>query len=70
MIMMTLLLNRNMLAKSTMDFIKLSTHIFPRGMRENDLESCEIRRLNGTSTRTRSTYSQKTLEKHKHLQEG
>jgi hypothetical protein len=44
-----------MLAKSTMDFIKLSTHLFLGGMRENDLETCGIKKLDGTSTRTRLT---------------
>ncbi len=44
--------------------------MFQGGMRESDLKTCGIRRLDSTSTRTRSTLLSRTPEKHKHLQEG
>jgi hypothetical protein len=55
MIMMALLSNKNLSAKYTMDSIKLSIHLFQRGMKERGLEMCRIRRLDDTSTITRLT---------------
>ncbi len=38
-----------------MDLIKLSIHLFRKGMKDNGLDMCGIKRLDGTSTITRST---------------
>jgi hypothetical protein len=44
-----------MFTKNTMDLIKLSIHLFRKGMKDNGLDMCGIKRLDGTSTITRST---------------
>jgi hypothetical protein len=46
---------RNMSTKNTMDLIKLSIHLFQKGMKGNGLEMCGIKRMDGTSAITRST---------------
>jgi hypothetical protein len=49
------ILDINLLAKTITDSIKLSTHLFHGGMRENDSKMCKIGRLDGTLAKTRST---------------
>jgi hypothetical protein len=55
MMMMALLSNINMFIKNTMDSIKLSIRLFQGIMKDNGLETCEIKSLDGTSAITRST---------------
>jgi len=55
MIMMAPLSDRNLSAKNTMDYIKLSICLFQGGMRESGSEMYKIGRLDGTSIKTRST---------------
>jgi hypothetical protein len=56
MIMKTLLSNKNLSIKTTMDLIKLSTRFFHGRMRESGSKMCRIKRLNGTSIRIRFTF--------------
>jgi hypothetical protein len=52
---MAFLSNKSLFAKSIVDSIKLSTRLFQAGMREDGLEMCKIKRLDGMSNKTRST---------------
>jgi hypothetical protein len=55
MIMMAPLSNKNLFTKNIIDLIKLSTCLFQGGMKDSGSETYEIERLDGTSSRTRST---------------
>jgi hypothetical protein len=55
MIMTVLLSDKNLFTKTITNLKKLSTCMFQRRMRESGSKTCEIERLDGTSTKTRST---------------
>jgi hypothetical protein len=55
MIMMSPLSDKNLFAKDTTYLIKLSIHLFQGGIKESGSKMCIIKKLDGTSARTRST---------------